>query len=373
MLVRPLILIYFTFLLLSSWRSFADDDSPTKTIVLLIENEQFIDSEAVISTIRSQLGDLPVRFEIERTETVDLTTTSLESKARQITEQGPRIVAVVWLDRKNSGLIHFLLRDEGGTNIIDRGIGEGETASIRAESLALILRATVQALIEDETAQPPNRAADEKAPPAAETAALTVPPASKTLPEQREPKQKTTAQEGPPLFGLETAYAYRAYSEDIPALSGFHVGLHLRLGALVHLFVEYEVRQTLDATGTCVKTSVRSHPIGLGGRLLWQQGFFTFGPSLGLTIDIATSQATTFCYQVDALSDNHRINLSFAPAFMAAARIYKRLHLFVFAEADIMWRAGRYTATSKTGEQEVLLEPWRVQPSATAGFYMELF
>ncbi|MCP4677812.1 MAG: hypothetical protein GY854_20295 [Deltaproteobacteria bacterium] len=353
--------------LLLSFQVFADTEPPSKTVVLLIAAEQFIGSEDAVAAVRSQLSDLPVRFEIERLNGDGSDSPGMEARAREIADKGD-VAAVIWLDPENSGRIHFLLTDEKGSNIFDRGLQEGALAPVQTESLALILRATVQALIEGELdASPPIQ--DESSPPEEKkTIAL---PAPEPVPIPTS-KQGESPPEDPPLFGLETAYAYRAYSTDMPAISGFHVGLHLRLGAFVRVFLEYEFRQPLTAPGSCVKTTVRPHPITAGGRLLFQRWRFLFGPTLGITVDIATYDSETSCYRIEAFDDRYRINVSAAAGFFVAARIYKRLSLFLSAEADIMWRAARYTAPSDTGEKEVLLNPWRVQPAATIGLSVEV-
>ncbi len=355
----PLVL-FWSALLLSPFAVFADPDPPSKTVVLLIEAEQFIGSEDAVAAIRSQLNDLPVRFRIERLTDRAPGAGSLETRARELADSGS-VAAVIWLDPENSRRVHFLLTDEGGSSIFDRGLREDEIAPVQTESLALILRATIQALLEGELAVPPP-APDESLPPDPQ------PSTSRPDPEP----EREDARDERPLLGLETAYAYRAYSRDVPAVSGFHAGLHLCLGSFARVFLDYEIRQPLNASGTCVETSVRAHPITAGGRLLWQRGRWLFGPALGVTLDIATYEATTSCYQVDAYNGRQRVNFSVAPAFFVAVLIYKRLSLFLSAEADIMWRAGRYTAPSDAGDQEVLLEPLLVQPGATAGLSVEL-
>ncbi len=362
MIFQSLLVLFLSIVLVAVPPVLADTDPPQKTVVLLVGAEHFIGSEDAVTALRSQLADLPVKFEIERLTDSSPAADSLEKRARSIADAG-RAAAVVWLDTENNGRVYFLLTDEGGSNVFDRGLQEEAIAPVQTESLALILRATVQALIEDQSTMPLPTPAK---PPPPEQLGPTPRPA------EEDPEQGDASRKGRLLLGLETAYAYRAYSTENPVVSGFHVGLHLRIGAYVRVFLEYEIRQPLSGSGSCVETEVRGHPITAGGRLLWQQGRFFFGPALGATVDIATYDASTSCYRVDAFVGRHRINGSVAPGFFVAVRIYKRLRFFLSAEADIVWRAGRYTAPSDSGEQEVLLEPWRVQPAATTGLSVEL-
>ena len=342
----------------------ADEAQPRPRIILLTAAQQIVDSEEDLILIESQLEDLPVRFEVIRQQNRGPDSTGSDELAHKLANEDG-VLAVVWLDGVNSNSIHFLLEGENGIRLFNRDLGENRAAAVQKESLALILRATVQALIEEQpsappSAQPPSPVADSQKVAIAETIGG----------EHRRSSAEESAK--PSLVGVETAYAYRAYDESFPALSGFHMGVHVNLWAMLQLFVEYELRQSMQSSGSCVETTFRSHPISTGGRLFWRLKRLALGPYLTATVDVLRAETKSTCRQVNVDSKIAHAHVSLALGFFVDFRIHERLGLFLMGEGDLLIHGQRYVGPKEDGEKEVLLEPWRVQPALTVGLSIAL-
>ncbi len=360
------------------------ETDPPSTIVLLIAQGQIIDSEGAVEAVRSQLDDLEAVLEPRWISADDAGPSSLADRAEEMSRK-ENVAAVVWVDGDDPSKLFFVAVGENGVDRFERAVPVDTTDIIKVENIALICRATVQALLAmadarslepvglptSDPAEPvpgmpsPDRPVGEGTSPAGSPP---TPEPRDTISDDASPKTERAAKIAP-VVGIDLAYAYRGYSSDDPVVHGFVGGLHGRIGKWGRIVAGYELRQPYRAKGACVDISARSHPFFVGGAVEWRFDWVSLGPYLGVTMEYITHETASdpACRQVRLFSAQARFDALVSLGAVVRFHIFDRFSFFARLVADIFVLQGRYSAPTESGERELLLDPWRAQPAAVLG------
>jgi cell division septation protein DedD len=351
---------------------------PENSVVFLIVDGQVADSDEARAAVQIRLNDLSVFLDVRSISPEEAEQSSLSERAAVLSkEEG--VVAVIWVDIKDPSKLFLLTTKQGGIDLFQRTIPIDTSPTLIIESIAAICGAAIQALMsisstvtpaaKQKTVEvPPTPPTSTPTPKAAITTSLPTPKPAMNPPE---PKKRAL------IVALNAAYAFRSYSSDLPVVHSFAVGMRGRVGSHASVFADYEVRQSQSAQSSCVTTIVKSHPVRIGSELLWRFGAFSLGPQLSVLLDFATHNSFLYtgskCFQLELYENGVRVDTAFSPGISGRFHIYDWLSIFAVVRADLFVIQASYTAPSSTGQEDVLVKPWHVQPSAVIGISVGMF
>ncbi len=350
-------------------RLVAGETEADQVVVMIVPMDQEEISIPVVRAVESQLSDLNVTLVISTQERLP---DSLESQidiAKTVAGEN-RAIAVFWCDLRAKDQLFLYLSEYEGKNILVRRLEKTEETG-RAEGLAIILRSSVEAMLQGGQigVNPPVKRKPVQA------------PASKPEPVYSpgiEPIVSLENEASPQsLFALQVAYALHVYSSDHPAVHGVNIGVNLHVHPNLSLIAGYTFIGNIEenSTNTPILVRIRKYPAYLGLRLSFQVGIIELGGSVSLIVDYTTQEILNISSDaMFASSDTDDVFIGVFPALEILIPIVDRLKFFVFVSAEVPFNAKQYSIEVSEGpdNREGLLNPWPIQPWIFAGIWVDL-
>ena len=390
-------IIQFTFLtIIFSIAAHAQNSGPTDTnafpslhsnqksdakIVVLTSPGQLLDSPDVAKAIEIQLNDLSVTVEARRSVTANSDGAEEMSQQVEMISKEDGVAAVVWQSLADPSRLMLRIPGHDGTDTFERRIPESDHPDLQQESIAMICRATLRAVLVLQSINetpPRDVSTNHETPSAMVRSKKKERPRPNSVPSlNRSPSvtapvdapAPSTTSDGPPFVALKLSYAATAANKTIPPESGFRVGADLRIGKRVHLGAAYEFRQATTFTGECASMRVSPYPIALGADFLWKKNRLLLGPAFGILMvpHRVTPRATQTCAPIVEKAAFNRINAAVSSDIVLQYVLNPRIHLFLNTGVEIFLKQHQYGAADAAGQKEVIFAPWRVQPNVLLG------
>jgi len=338
----------------------AGQDGPP-VVRMLFSREQAIDSGAVMEAVRAQLSDLEVRLEAREVEGL-----SGSALARQISaaerETTAGVLAAFWFDFGAEGSVHLFLAGPGGERVLVRRL-EASQATGRAEGLAIIVRASVAAMLQggrigisvEEAVAMEDRPREPAPPPP--------PPGA--------PPPAADDDDDEPSLSMGVAYSYHARSDDQPAISGLWLGLELRVAGRLSVLAGYTVLANVEAGNDLATLKLAGHPVDFGLGARFPAGPLELGGALSMVVDNETQEAERLAAGMRRNGDTDDLIIGLRAMADLSARIAPRLRLFLCAGVQVPLNPRRYSASGPDGS-ETLIDSWPVYPWALLGLRVGL-
>lgn len=351
-----------------------------------------------IRAVKGQFGGASIRLDAVRVRRITKLPLPQLKLARRLAKRG-KVLAVVWyafVPKEAGNLFIYLPKRD---RLLIREL-QSSGAEERWEAMAIIIRATVDALIQGgslgnrwrsartskgakspgsskklraggaETEAGPSRNSSSRRarPGSAEKKKKSTRPGESTAPSKGVKKKGSLKMPWRWGVGLAVAYLLDGYSTTAGATHGFYASLSFYFGASWAVVVDYRVQQEVTGTSQAVSTTVRRHPVGLGGRYRWERGRFGVGARLALVMDYAT-YATRVPGAAAIQTTGKRSGIHWSAAAFARGRIQlvKPLSLFLSLGLQVGLNPRRYVVETRDGERHELLKPWVVQPLFLVG------
>lgn len=351
-------------------------------------------ADQAVEALESQLRGLLVALEIERVAgSPESLEEAFEAHARVLTTR-PGTLLVFWIAPGAGDRVRFHTAAEVGAMSFDRKFGD-IVDRVRSEVFALIVRASVQALLEGRAMRPESRegAPEPAAQPASEPGPASEPePVPEPKPEPEPvpaPKPEPVLDEVAPAgeaeavavgtgpdthkwIGLEAAYAFDLYSSDQPANHGLHLGLTLHVTTEWLLLMDYRVMQAIEAGTAGASARLHRHPLALGVAYRWRFDDLAISAALYLTMDFQTHETRVMGPLLAFEPGEVKLAAMFTPRVRLAYRLYGPLLLFAEVGLEVSLKRIRWSVQA-AGRNEVLFDPWPVHPRALAGVSVEIW
>lgn len=282
--------------------------------------------------VAAQLADLPVALDVEWVETIPPDLRAQVDEARDVTDRRDA-TAVFWVDPTQPDQLFLYIADPEGGRVLIRSIGaEGEGAEARLETVAVIIRAAVKAVL------------------AGGTVGVEAPPR-----EPEEPPGPTGA------LDVFLSYALVLYSNEVLTLHGARFGLSARLVSWARAYLAYRLQWPLSVKDEYVGLDVSPHPIELGLAGRFHLGDWYIEAAAGLMVDVVTVDVTALEDQVMTRSVEHRWLFGATPSLALGRALGKIASIYLAVSADVLFNEHWYAVDTPEGTQTVL-RPWTVRP-----------
>lgn len=324
---------------------------------MLVPQDRAPEYDGAVEALRSQLVDLPVDLRVEAVTSLGGELPSQVATARLVARSTGAAI-VFWCDLEPPAQVAFYVVESDAAGPVVRDV-QGAGPSARLETLALIVRGSVRAVLSGEDLRAPPPSEPEAGGDLERTIEIPVPGA----PASREQDRG--------WLELELAYAFEPYSTADPATHAVDFGLVLGLHERWALFADYRhVFTAISAETRNVSTRARRHPLSLGARFRHPFGRWVVGADLSATLDYVSRE--TFAPSLEVNPDQSDFVFSVSPLLRVSVLLVRRLRLFLSAGAEIFFNDRTYGVLGET-RREVLLDPWPVRPRLQLGVAAELF
>lgn len=374
--------------------------SGSRVVVMIAARSQEIAARELHRAVGAQLSDAPVSLALHWVESLGKDLRSELLQARRLA-RGKGVAVVFWCDLQGSDDVYLYLSEPGGGRLLVRAVPQGKP-SARAESLAIIVGASVRAFLQAGSAKGPGVGSGPAAPPArppsgkgygpsgparAQLGARESRPSSDgATAGSREGPEPTAAgpflvrpgPRRPPRLSLEFGYALGTYNRDNAPLHGARLALTWHLGSKLSLFVSYRVSQSILGRAGSTEVELQRNPIALGGILRFGRGRFTLGGTAALVADyVATSARATL--GSGAVLEGTRAQgdwqLLALAGLVGGVEVVDRVwvELSLGAEFAIYSREYYVRVPGVAGyREEAVLGPWLVQPFGLLSLRLEI-
>ncbi len=343
-------------------------------LVMIAEHEEGAETREFIEAVEGQLSDLQVTFAVEWVEKISTDLPEQIEAAGQLAARTDA-VAVFWCDLNRQDQLYLYLSDGGHGRVLVRKLAIRDEAGDPFETLAIIVRAAVDALLSGgEIGVAVELPPPTPAPIEIEKKILEPPPPKDRLQETHKPTPAPRAAH----IGLAVAYSLSGYSSKRRVVNGLDLGFSVIFAKGWIIFADYVFRGPIKADATVVDASgdegtvaidIQSHPITIGLGYGGEIDRFRLGGALALTGDFV-SQDTRAVAGGDVMKPNNPVVFSVAPLLDAAFSPRSHIAIYVMAGVDILLNNIRYVAedTSIADDGYAVLEkPWWVRPRLSAG------
>jgi hypothetical protein len=295
---------------------------------------------AAAGEFRSQLADLPVRFEVVAPAAWPADLERQIQVARGVaSDRGAAVV--VWADYATFGRVYLFVAEAEGGRLLVREAGSGdESAESRLMTLGVIVRGAVRGVLADLEARGAAPPAPGPAPP---------PP----------------AEDGGRLwFGL--AYNLQFFADDPLLLHGARLEVALRLAGPLRLLVAYRAHlpPRVEHDGLMIDVLLYPAEIGLAADL--PLGPWRIAAGAGAVLTVVDLDITSADAALVPREDTRRVEFAVAPWLGAGRALGRVVSLFLRASTDVVVNRHRYVV-DVGGRKETVAHPWRVRPSVLLG------
>lgn len=301
-------------------------------VVMIAPADDEEPSRRAAEAVAAQLADLPVTFDVEWVERIEPELRVQVARAREITEQRSA-TAVFWIDLSVPEQLFFYIAEPEGDRILMRSISaEGEGVEARLETLAVIIRGAVKAIL------------------AGGKIGVEAPPV-----EPVEPPGPSGA------LDVFLSYTLVLYSSEELLLHGARIGLSARLAGWARVFAAYRLQLPLRVEDDYVGLDVSPHPveIGLAGRFPLGDWYLEAG--VGVMVDVVTVDVAALEDNVITRSVNHHWLFGATPSLTLARNLGRIASIYLAVGADVLFNEQWYGVETPEGTRTVL-RPWSVRP-----------
>jgi len=342
-------------------------ETPRRTIVILASANGPSPTEALVAAIRSQLGDVPVRVEVE---TVGEIPTEMRARIDLAAAAASRhrAVGAFWIDVDAAGdYLLFLVEPDGSRSLVRRIRRLPSAESAALEEIAVISRASVTALLDGRRIGMEGPAA-----PLSASASASAPAASSSGPFYPPPPAITRAAEPSvrAALWLGVGYLGSSYSSRVPWQQGMILSARYSPLRTWHLGFAYGFLPAAEIDTDQVSVRLGRHPFELNfGHGVWA------GP-LQAGLELAAILDQTDRYTVAAASsrlvpqpDQSTWSFGLSPRARLAWRVSQQALLFTSVGSDVFFRRVEYVIESSTNE--IVTSPRAIRARFEAGLAVD--
>jgi hypothetical protein len=345
------------------------EEDEIKKVVMIVPEDQRDQTASTIGAIEGQFSDLPIELVVEHAAKLPRELNKQVELASKIAGTSGAFV-VFWCDFILDDQVFLYLAEAGGQRILVRKLEE-EDAGGRAETLAIILRLSISALLEGGIIGVEVEEVVKEKPIEVEATAE-----SETKPELQ-PESQPEPQPEPDepareyhILATGLAYTMTSYSEDHPLVHGFDIAFDVRLSRYLIVTAGYTVMGTIETETELAGLRLRRHPIRLGLGLAFPISAMELGASLALALDYSTFDVFGKASGIKSATDMDDILYFLTFVVELRIPIYDRLGLIIAAGGDIPLNSIYYQIETPP-ETEVLIDPWPVRSRLLLGAYVE--
>ena len=330
-------------------------DNPLPVIVLIGEEERRESTEALMWAISSQLADLPVLFHTHWITQLDPGQTR-ESLAAQVAQQ-ENAQLVVWSDLDSIDQISMHFADPDGGRVQSRGLASaGEGEDVRFETIAVIARAAVGAVVSEGRPVGPSVAvAADPAPPA---------PLKPVI------DMETPTPQRDPVLALSVGYGLKVFSTEHPIVHGPDISGRVSIARRWDIFLGYTLHPGIHIDDPAVELLLTTHDIRIGLAHRWPVRRVELSGSIAAELGLHDWNATALTNQAYAAPDGIDRTVGLQVGLMQVTGPI-RGPVWGFAalrlSAPLLNQA--YDVT-EGDELRTLLTPWMVQPTVVTGLVL---
>lgn len=374
-----------------------------KTVIMMAAKQQEAAARELHRAVGAQLSDAPVLLTLHWVESLGKDLRQELLAARRLAK-GTGVSVVFWCDLVGSDDVYLFLSEPGGGRLLVRAVPQGKT-NARAESVAIIIGASVRAFLQAGSRAFPaggaTAAAPGPRPPAAKGQGSVSGSGEVGLrgPSGRQPMAgrpighpgarlagSTPARVSygfprprrPPRLSLELGYAIDTYDRGNAPVHGARLALAWHLGRRFSLFVSYRVLQGISGSSESAEVSLQRNPIAVGGILRRRFGRWTLGGALALVADYVTSTARAapgtgvILERSGAQGDWH---LLASAGLVGGIEVVDRLWIELGLGVECALYSISYSVRVPDVDgyrDEKILRPWVVQPYGVLGLRLEV-
>jgi hypothetical protein len=285
--------------------------------------------------ILSQLGDLPLSFRMIALHEWPLDMPGRVEWARRVASDTGAI-SVFWLDLYHAQQVFLYIADPSGGKILVRSVVEDGGTEGRLETIAVIVRGAMKAIL------------------AGGEIGVALPPAVAPEPPRSE------------RLDASLAYAMQLYSPDRPLLHGARLGFSAAMIDWLRISLAYRLQLPLRVETDLVAVDVRPHPAELGLDARLGQRKWRLDMSVRLVMDFVTIDVTALDDRVAATPPERKWIASLSPGVEVGRTAGRVATFYLGVSLDIALRKHRYVIESAGGDLEILA-PWRLRPMFQLG------
>jgi hypothetical protein len=352
---RARVLALFALLSGSAWAK-AEAQTPRPAVVFFVPPELEPDTRGALEdALATQLLALPVGLVIE---VQDDSASALEQRLDAMKQAATKhkAVAVFWLEVHGSERWFLYAVDAQVQRVVMRPLQTKAGSEATLDTVAVIVRATTDALLHGETLP--------------ESAAA---PAPATKP--KTPWPVVTEQQKSSALRLAAGYFGTMFARQLPWQNGLEVkaewiwptGAYLGLGYTFFAAAEFtEPVPPNFLQLTTISFAIERLPLALHAGLRFEVGSFTFAAELGAGIE--ARKRRTLAPSVPPTKDESRIVYSVCPRLESEYSITSWLRLYAGVGIDFELASYPYVFEVEAGKTPMtILKPFPVRPTFQAG------
>ncbi|MFO8072453.1 MAG: hypothetical protein R6V85_11320 [Polyangia bacterium] len=335
-----------------------ETDEPLR-VVMLLDADRTEVARPVTRAVEAQLSDLDVELVIEELEALPEQLPGQVREAEAVLERSGAL-AVLWFDFTGPSEVYLHISGPESDRVLVRRLEPAAGEVGLAEELAIIVRATVEALlsggrigvaVEELAPRPPLRT--ESGPP---------PPFPPDRPEPRlEPEPSAASR-----LALLVGYALHMRSSDHLAVHGLAIGLEARVRGPLFLSAGYRAFSPIETRGELADVRVARHPAQLGMALAFDLGRLRLGAGVEMQLDYLTEEVSNLADGMRRAGDLDDLELALLPRAELLFRLAERLAIRAAAGAELPLNPRHFTA-KRAGRTEVLVDTWSARPLLELG------
>ncbi len=325
-------------------------------VLVMIGEEVRVDaSQELYRAIASQVGDLETELVLRWVGELPAEVTQQRQLAAEIATQESATV-VFWCDLSETGQLSFYLGERAASPHRTREVASaGSEAGSRFEAIALIVRATVEAL----------RAVEETP-----TEDLSIAEAESEPEPESEPEREAEIESVPefesqprfrptPILGADYALHGMATQQRVRHRIEVRLGLHVsRRWSVV---ASYSLGPGVGVQAEGISLSDTVHDIQVGLAFDHPEGILTLGGRIAAAVELHAWDARSEATEVEAMEESTAVGAGASLEFRLGLRIGRGLHLRT-GPGLVLWFANPSFGVRIDGETRTILEPWPAQP-----------
>ncbi|MBN2718069.1 MAG: hypothetical protein JXX14_19645 [Deltaproteobacteria bacterium] len=343
----------------------APDDTPVSADTHLIIFTGFTseeDQETFRQAISSQLADIDKTIIFDAIDASALAANQPDARIQSLMASYQAGTAFV-VTPAESRIDLTIVRDTADGIVATRRPVEATHGSPQHEALAVIIRATILAIEEQQSL-----------PQEAEPAEMQNPKPNPTAPTPARPP--ATRQPGDRVRSgrifVETSLALGYYSSDTTIWPGAALALGWSPIEQLVFHVDYILFAQIEKRTPELTLSLTRHPIYFGVQLRKRRGNTFLGGGLALSIDIISEKITPHTSQVDS-ENNPPLTMPGLYGYLQfGMRIAKRVRFFIRPGIEVPFRQTMYSFNGIESDK-LIVRPLVAQPSFRAGLQVDFF
>ncbi|MCP4600978.1 MAG: hypothetical protein GY847_10715 [Proteobacteria bacterium] len=333
------IVVFFFLFLLSLPQSLPAAES--NPIILIAPRNDIEASKRIWDAVHGQLSDLPVSLVIEWVEMLEPDLRSQVNQARKAAERR-RAVTVFWADLTIPDQVFLYISQSTGERILVRNIQEGGSDEGRLETLAVIVRSSVKAVLEG------GEIGIQK-------------PVSEQEPSHVEP---------PAHLELSISYGLAPYSEGNQWLHGPRIGLSATLQDFVRFFIAYRILLPVSLDREHVKLTLNSHLFELGFVFRLREQNWTLEGGVAFFADLVIAQVEANSEELEKKDPSDLWLTGVSPMLRIGWSPSRFATIFLSVLLDIVFNQSEYVIEIKRKDEpesespptQTVVSPWIVRP-----------